>query len=280
MAKNYDIAEFNATDALDPTATRKLNHNFRRTLDLINEIQVGGVDTGAIAAFVMDTLSDRIDAINDRLDNLTPGEGGGVVISDYIECYLSNNTAAGTTASWQFVDVPINTVRTKYGDALSLETSGDNNHGIVVSMSGYYRISGWISMSQPGYAGIFVNGISVTDIVVNNTTGYEGCSLGYVIKHLDANDVIKLRVERSASNDPIIAGGMLSGLTVERMEDIGSSAGGGTILGVKGEMQSGYDDAENQSGYVSISIEETGEAMVSLDVLTIYDEIFNQTQGD
>lgn len=219
--------------------------------------------------------------IDERIDNLTPGEGGGgVVISDYIECYLSNNTAAGTTDSWQFVDVPINTVRTQYGDALSLATSGDNNHGIVVSVSGYYRISGWIAMSQPGYAGIFVNGTSVADIVVSNTTGYEGCSLGYVIKHLDANDVIKLRVERSASNDPIIAGGMLSGLTVERMEDIGSSAGGGTILGVKGEMQPNYDDEENQSGYVSISIEETGEAMMPLDVLTIYDEIFNQTQGD
>lgn len=84
MARNYDIAEFNATDALDPTATRKLNHNFRRTLDLINEIQVGGVDTGAIAAFVIDELDDDILSLQgtaenheERIDALEQGGGGG-----------------------------------------------------------------------------------------------------------------------------------------------------------------------------------------------------------
>lgn len=84
MARNYDIAEFNATDALDPTATRKLNHNFRRTLDLINEIQVGGVDTGAIAAFVIDEIDDDIISLQGtaenhegRIDALEQGGGGG-----------------------------------------------------------------------------------------------------------------------------------------------------------------------------------------------------------
>lgn len=84
MARNYDIAEFNATDALDPTATRKLNHNFRRTLDLINEIQVGGVDTGAIAAFVIDEIDDDILSLQgtaasheERIDALEQGGGGG-----------------------------------------------------------------------------------------------------------------------------------------------------------------------------------------------------------
>lgn len=84
MARNYDIAEFNATDALDPTATRKLNHNFRRTLDLINEIQVGGVDTGAIAAFVIDEIDDDIISLQgtaenheERIDALEQGGGGG-----------------------------------------------------------------------------------------------------------------------------------------------------------------------------------------------------------
>lgn len=84
MARNYDIAEFNATDALDPAATRKLNHNFRRTLDLINEIQVGGVDTGAIAAFVIDEIDDDIISLQgtaenheERIDALEQGGGGG-----------------------------------------------------------------------------------------------------------------------------------------------------------------------------------------------------------
>lgn len=84
MARNYDIAEFNATDALDPTATRKLNHNFRRTLDLINEIQVGGVDTGAIAAFVIDEIDDDILSLQGtaenhegRIDALEQGGSGG-----------------------------------------------------------------------------------------------------------------------------------------------------------------------------------------------------------
>lgn len=84
MARNYDIAEFQETDALDPTATRKLNHNFRRTLDLINEIQIGGVDTGAIAAFVIDELDDDIISLQntstdheDRIQALEEGGGGG-----------------------------------------------------------------------------------------------------------------------------------------------------------------------------------------------------------
>ena len=279
MATSYIIDLDHRDDVM--RIVQKCNHNFK--LIAGQQSKQSQIDNARIDEEVYGYVDDQIrvtkiwvdEEINDRL---TPGGGGaGAVISDYIECYVSSNTAAGTTATWQFVDVPVDTVRTKYGDALSLATSGANNHGIVVSTPGYYRISGWISINQPGYAGISINGTLVTNLIINNTAGYEGCGLGYIIKYLDANDVIKLRIERSTSSDPTIAGGTLSGLTVERMKGIGSSAGGGTILGVKGEMQSGYDDAENQSGYVSISIEETGEPMSWIDVTTIYDEIFNQS---
>lgn len=99
MARNYDIAEFRETDALDPTATRKLNANFRRILELVNGIQVEGVDTDAIAQFVVSVLGGDIRALqgivyaNDpshesritALEALPPGAAGVSKIRGKVE---------------------------------------------------------------------------------------------------------------------------------------------------------------------------------------------------
>lgn len=48
--------------------------------------------------------------------------------------------------------------------------------------------------------------------------------------------------------------------------------GGGAVTGVKGEMQQDYE-----TGDVSIALEETGENILPIEVLTIWDEIINPT---
>ena len=70
MTKNYEIAEFQETDDLGPTATRKLNSNFRNMLLSLRDIKVGGVDTGAIASYVIDVLNDSIDTVDNRVDTI------------------------------------------------------------------------------------------------------------------------------------------------------------------------------------------------------------------
>ncbi len=126
MARNYDIAEFNATDALDPTATRKLNHNFRRTLDLINEIQIGGVDTGAIASFVIDEIDDDIISLQgtagnheERIAALEQGGGGG---------------GGGVTSYNDLTDKPKIEGVVLSGDVLlnSDSDATDENHGVEI----------------------------------------------------------------------------------------------------------------------------------------------------
>ena len=81
MARNYDIVDFRETDDLSPTTTRKLNHNFRRFIDLIESLQIGGVDTGDVTATIVggtdDSLGDRIDDIEDWISNHSGGGGGG-----------------------------------------------------------------------------------------------------------------------------------------------------------------------------------------------------------
>lgn len=84
MAKNYDIVDFRETDDLSPTTTRKLNHNFKRFIDLINEVEIGAIDTAAIAAYILDTIDDDLVALDNRVDNhetritaLEQGGGGG-----------------------------------------------------------------------------------------------------------------------------------------------------------------------------------------------------------
>ena len=46
----------------------------------------------------------------------------------------------------------------------------------------------------------------------------------------------------------------------------------GLVTGVKGEMQQDYE-----TGDVSIALEETGENILPIEVLTIWDEIINPT---
>ena len=62
MARSFDIAEFRETDALDPTATRKLNHNFRSLIDMIREMALEGTDVDAVAEFVISVLGPRLSA--------------------------------------------------------------------------------------------------------------------------------------------------------------------------------------------------------------------------
>lgn len=135
---------------------------------------------------------------------------------DYIECRLSANTAAGTTATWTYVDVKLDTEAAKYGDALSLATSGTNRYGVVVAKDGWYRLSGWLNMNATGYCAITVNNATVNNIVII-TTGYAGAGFGSSVRRLTAGDVVKIRVERTGSTDPTIAGTTLTALTVERI---------------------------------------------------------------
>lgn len=135
---------------------------------------------------------------------------------DYIECRLSANTAAGTTATWTYVDVKLDTEAVKHGDALSLATSGTNRYGVVVAKDGWYRLSGWLNMNATGYGAITVNNSTVNNIVII-TTGYAGAGFGSSVRKLTAGDVVKIRVERTGSTDPKIAGATLTALTVERI---------------------------------------------------------------
>lgn len=77
MTRNYEIAEFRETDDLGPTATRKLNSNFRNMLSVMRDMSVGGVDTGAIAAYVLDSVDDSIEDLDRRVDVLEQQGGGG-----------------------------------------------------------------------------------------------------------------------------------------------------------------------------------------------------------
>ena len=135
---------------------------------------------------------------------------------DYIECRLSANTAAGTTATWTYVDVKLDTEAVKYGNALSLATSGTNRYGVVVAKDGWYRLSGYINVNAASYVGVVIGGDVVSNVIFLQS-GYNGAGLGSSVRYLSAGSVIKLRIERTGSTDPTIAGTTLTALTVERI---------------------------------------------------------------
>ena len=132
----------------------------------------------------------------------------------HMKITLSSNATVSISATWSFVKVPFNTIRDMTG---LFSNSSISSNSIVIPKDGIYRLSG-IGASQNGaYFRIEVNDTFVENSAIQPSTTYASVPVPTIIKKLNSGDKVCMKICKSGSANPTVAGDGSTYLLVEKI---------------------------------------------------------------
>ena len=127
---------------------------------------------------------------------------------------LSSNTTLSISAPWEWVTLPLDSIR---GSSGLFASSTISNNCIVIPKDGIYRLSGVFSTQNGAYCGIAVNGSHIGMAGIQSQASFTSAPIGTTIQHLKSGDMVGLLIEKSGSSNPTVAGANYTHLLVEKI---------------------------------------------------------------
>lgn len=132
----------------------------------------------------------------------------------HMKITLSSNTTVSISATWSYVIVPFNSIMDRTG---LFANSSISSNSIVIPKNGIYRLSG-IGTSQNGtYFSIYVNDILAENGGIQPNTNFTSAPIPAIIKKLNSGDKVCIKICKSGSANPLLAGSGYTHLLVEKI---------------------------------------------------------------
>ena len=127
---------------------------------------------------------------------------------------LSSNTTVSISATWTYVQVPLNSIMDRTG---LFANSSISSNSIVIPKNGIYRLSG-IGTSQNGtYFRIEVNDTFIENGGIQSNTSHTSVPIPAIIRKLNSGDKVSMKICKSGSANPVLAGSGFTHLLVEKI---------------------------------------------------------------
>lgn len=127
---------------------------------------------------------------------------------------LSSNTTVSISATWTYVQVPLNSIMDRTG---LFAKSSISSNSIVIPKDGIYRLSG-LGTSQNGtYFRIEVNNTFIENGGMHPNTGFTSAPIPVIIRKLNSGDKVSMKICKSGSANPLLAGSGYTRLLVEKI---------------------------------------------------------------
>lgn len=128
---------------------------------------------------------------------------------------LSANTTVSISETWTYVIVPFNSIISRTG---LFANSSITSNSIVIPKDGIYRLSGIAASKDGTYFRIDVNNNPVEDGGgIQPNTSYTSVPIPVAIKKLNSGDKVCVKVCKSGSSNPSVAGNGFTRLLVEKI---------------------------------------------------------------
>ena len=127
---------------------------------------------------------------------------------------LLSNTTVSISAAWTYVIVPFTSIISHTGLFANSTIAGNS---IVIPKDGIYRLSGMGTSQNGAYFRIEVNDTFVENSGLQPNTNYTSVPVPTIIKKLNSGDKVCMKICKSGSANPTVAGDGSTYLLVEKI---------------------------------------------------------------